>query len=162
MVVYLNRELFKPAMIVLSIAFGIFMLLFLILMIAVFHIALLIIFLALAVAYGVIVFLAWMVSKANKYYLEEKQGYLEIRYPTMNHGKGLMQMPYKAIVGFHYYPLKSKESWMNFINYGAVPGCTYITYISPRGQKVTELMGYITQDDAEALAQRYRVECTIM
>lgn len=161
MTVYLNRELFKPAMIVLSAAFGALILLFLILTIAFFNVVLLVILLALAAVYGVSFYLVWLVSKSNKYYMEEKRGFLDIRYPTINYGRGHLQVPYKALVEFQYYPLQSKNSWINFITYGAVPGCTYLSYHTPQGKVVTELLGYITKSDAEALAQRYGVGCTI-
>ena len=162
MTVYLFKNLFKPALIILSIVFGLVLTLFLILMIAFFHVALLIVFLGLAVAYGVLIYLAFLLSRSTKYYLQETDAYLEIRYPSINYERGLLRLPYKAIVEFQYYPLKSKNSWLNLVQYGAIPGCVYITYITAHGQRLTELMGYIDQNDAQMLAERYGVDLQVM
>ncbi len=161
MTVYLNRMLFKPALIVLSIIFGFFFVLFAILTIATFHVVLLVLTLVVAAAYGVLVGLAYLVSKADKYYLREEEPGLLIRYPTMNFDRGAIRIPYKALIGFEFFPLKSKSSWINFITYGVLPDCVYITYINRHGRKVTELMGYITQSDVEALARRYNIKFTL-
>lgn len=161
MKVYLSRTFFKPALIVLSILFGFAFLLFLILTIACYHLFLLIVLLAIAVAYGVMVLLAYLFSKSEKYYLQEIEGGLEIRFPKINSDHGFIKMPYKVLVGFEFFPMKSKEAWRNLVTNCVVPECVYVTYINPRGRKVTELMGYITRDDVEALAQRYGVSFTL-
>ena len=161
MTIYLNRELFKPALIVLSIGFGALELLFLILMIAAFHVVLLITFFLLAVAYGVLLYLAWLISQSNKYCIKEMRGYLDITYPTINYDKGRLRLPYKAILGFEHYPIESKESWINFVRYGHVPGCTYLVYVTAFGQKNTELIGYVTKSDAIALGKRYGVNTEV-
>ncbi len=161
MQVFLTRTFFKPALIVLSILFGFAFLLFLGLTIAFYHVFLLILTLAIVMAYGVCVSLAFLFSKSEKYYLREIEGGLEIRYPKLNRNRGSIKMPYKALIGFEFFPIKSKNAWLNLVEYCIVPDCVYITYINPRGRKVTELMGYITQADVEALAQRYNVSVTI-
>lgn len=161
MKVFLTRTFFKPALIVLSILFGFAFLLFLGLTIAFYHVFLLILTLAIVVAYGVCVLLAFLFSKSEKYYLREIEGGLEIRYPKLNNNRGSIKMPYKALVGFEFFHIKSKNAWLNLAEYCIVPDCVYVTYINPRGRKVTELMGYITQADVEALAQRYNVNVTI-
>lgn len=161
MKVFLTRTFFKPALIVLSILFGFAFLLFLGLTIAFYHVFLLILTLAIVAAYGVCVLLAFLFSKSEKYYLREIEGGLEIRYPKLNNNRGSIKMPYKALVGFEFFPIKSKNAWLNLAEYCIVPDCVYVTYINPRGRKVTELMGYITQADVEALAQRYNVSVTI-
>lgn len=161
MKVYLCRTFFKPALLVLSILFGFAFLLFLLLTILFFHPFLLILSIAIAVAYGVMVWLAYRFSKSEKYYLQEIEGGLEIRYPKINSDRGVVKMPYKALIGFEFFPLKSKKAWLHLAKNCVVPECVYVTYINPRGRKVTELMGYITQADVEALARRYRVKFTL-
>ncbi len=161
MTVYLNRMLFKPALIVLSAIFGLFFLLFAILTIAAFNVVLLVITILVAVAYGVMVALVYRVSKLDKYYLREEEPGLLIRYPTMNFDRGAIRIPYKALIGFEFYPIHSKASWLHFMTTGIIPGCVYVTYINRYGHRVTELMGYITQSDVEALAQRYNMKFTL-
>lgn len=159
---YLNKELFKPALILLSIAFGAVLTLFLILMIAVFHIVLLIAFFALAAAYGALVYLAWRISKSQKYYLSGGKVFLEICYPTINYGRGKIQVPYKAIVEFQYFPLNSFKSWINLVTYGVAPECIYIKYVTPHGRCITELMGYVKYDEIKAIAEQLGVSVTVM
>ena len=159
---YLNKEFIKPALIVLSIAFGLLLTLFLILMIALFHFLLLILFFVIAAAYGVLVFLAWKVSKSQKYYLSAGQGYFDICYPTINYGRGKIRVPYKAIVEFQYFPLNSLKSWQNLIEYSAPPECVYIKYITRHGQSVTELMGYVKYEDIKSIADQLKLEVVIM
>lgn len=160
MKVYLTRTFFKPAMLVLSILFGFAFLLFLSLTIAFYHIFLLILTLATVVAYGMCVLFAFLFSKSEKYYLREIEGGLEIRYPKLNN-RGSIKMPYNALIGFEFFPIKTKDAWLNLAEYCVVPDCVYVTYINPYGRKVTELMGYITQADVEALGQRYNASVTI-
>lgn len=160
MKVYLTRTFFKPALLLSSILFGFAFLLFLSLTIAFYHIFLLILTLAIVMAYGGCVLFAFLFSKSEKYYLQEIEGGLEIRYLKLNN-RGSIKMPYKALIGFEFFPIKTKDAWLNFVEYCVVPDCVYVTYINPRGRKVTELMGYITQADVEALAQRYNVSVTI-
>lgn len=159
---YLNKELFKPALILLSAAFGLLLTLFLILMIAFFHFILLIVFFALAIAYGVLVFLAWRLSKSTKYYMTSGKGFLEIQYPTINYGRGKLQVPFQAIMGFQYFPLKALSSWKNFVTYGAAPECIYIQYVTKQGRTITELMGYVTYDEIKAVADQLNVEVAVM
>ncbi len=161
MTVFLNRTVFKPALILASVVGGFFFLLFLILTIAVFHVILLIITLLIVVLYGGVLAGAYWLSRSEKYYLKEHKQGIEIRYPTMNYGRGVMKIPYKAIVGFEFYSMNTKEGWLNLFNRSALPDCVYITYINRYGKIVTELMGYITQADAQALAQRYNVKFTL-
>ncbi len=158
MTVYLNRTFFKPALMILSVIFGFFFLVFLILTIAAFHIIILLLLLGVTIAYGVLVFLAYLLSKSEKFYLQEQEEGIEIKYPTINFERGLARIPYKALISFEFYPIKSKNAWIHFFTYGVVPDCVYITYIDRYGRQVTELTGYITQSDAEALAQRYNMQ----
>ncbi len=161
MTVYLTRTFFKPAWIVLSILFGFFFLFFGILTIAFFDVLLLAMTLIVVAAYGVLVGLAYWFSKSKKYYLQEEQQGLHVRFPKINFDKGEIRIPYGALVGFDFFPLRSKNTWLNFIAYAVVPECVYVTYVNRYGQRVTELMGYITQSDAEALAQRYNIKFTL-
>ena len=161
MTIYLNRELFKPALIVLSAGFGVLGLLFLILMIFAFHVVLLITFFLLALGYGVLLYLARLLSASNKYCIKEMRQYLDITYPTINYEKGRLQLPYKAICGFEHYSIDTKEGWLNLVERGHLPGCTYITYVTKFGRKNTELIGYVTKSDAIALGKRYGVETIV-
>ena len=161
MTIYLNRELFTPALIVLSAVFGVLELLFLILTIAAFHVLLLIVVFLLAAAYGALVYLAWWLSRSEKYNMKEMRGYLDISYPTINRDKGRLRLPYDAIIGFEYYSLDTKEGWLNFIRYGHLPGCTYLVYVSPYRECATELLGYVTKSDAIALGKRYGVSTEV-
>ena len=82
--IYLNDKFFKPALLVLSAIFGLVALVFLLLMIFSFHWLLLVILAVLLGAYGVLVWLAYMVSQSKKRFLRVREGNLEIKYPTVN------------------------------------------------------------------------------
>ena len=86
--IYLNDKFFKPALLVLSAIFGLVTLVFLLLMIFSFHWLLLVILAVLLGAYGVLVWLAYMVSKSKKRFLRVREGNLEVKYPTVNYGRG--------------------------------------------------------------------------
>ena len=159
---YLNKELFKPALIVLSGAFGFLFVLFLILMLVIFHWILLLAFFIISIAYGILLLLAWKLSKSKKYYLASGKGFLEIHYPTVNYGRGKLRVPFKAILSFEYYPIKSWESWKTFVSYGSLPECVYITYVTQNGRKNTELIGYVTYEEIKAIADQLGVETKIM
>ena len=159
---YLNKQLFKPALIVLSIPFGAALALFLILTITTFHVVALIAFLVLAVAYGVLIYLAWKISKAMKYYLTAGPGFLEIKYPTINYGRGKIKIPYESIVEFQYFPLNSIKSWKNLVNESAVPECIYIKYITKQGKCISELMGYVTYKEIKAIADQLKRKVVVM
>ena len=159
---YLNKEFFKPALIILSIAFGLLLTLFLVLMIVVFHFLLLILFFVAAAVYGGLVFFAWKVSKSQKYYLTAGEGFLDVCYPTINYGRGKMRIPYKAIIEFQYFPLNSFQSWKNLVEYSVPPECIYIKYVTPHGQVVTELLGYVKYEDIKSMADQLKLEVVIM
>ena len=159
---YLNKQLFKPALIVLSIPFGAVLALFLILTIATLHVLALVVFLVLAAAYGVLVYLAWRITKSTKYYLTVGPGFFEIQYPTINYGRGKIKIPYEAIVEFQYFPLNSMKSWKNLVTYGAVPECIYVKYVTRHGRLVTELLGYVTYKEMKAIADQLKLKVVVM
>ena len=69
--IYLNDKFFKPALLVLSAIFGLATLIFLLLMIFSFHWLLLVILAVLLGTYGVLVWIAYMVSQSKKRFLSQ-------------------------------------------------------------------------------------------
>ena len=150
--VYLNKKQLIPTVIVLSVVCAPFILGGLIWMIADFHLAALALFGLASVVYGVLVFLVYKNSKSTKNYLNLTEEYVEIVYPEINFDRGVLRLPYEAIVEFTHYKMISLETLKTMINYGSMPNCVYITYMS-HGREVTEMMGYLDYNEIKEIAE---------
>ena len=162
MTVYLNKNFFKPAALVFSAVFSILLLLIVTSLIVRFHVITLIgLFVFLGIYGGVLGFFYYK-SKSQKEYLKETNEYLEIHYPEVNYYKDDIRLPYNAITGFTYYSMTSWKGWENFIKTGALPGCMYIHYLTPRGKSVDALIGYWDKDFAQKFVSRYGLTLKIV
>ena len=160
--IYLNDKFFKPALLVLSAIFGLATLIFLLLMIFSFHWLLLVILAVLLGAYGVLVWLAYMVSKSKKRFLRVREGNLEVKYPTVNYGRGVVRIPLQSIIEFEFYGLQSTETWKKFFECGAPPDCFYVKYYNKYDREVCELIGYPDFDQMLGLADGYGIPLMLM
>lgn len=149
--IYLNKKALKPSVIVLSVVFVPLILITLIWMIAAFHVAALILFFMLSALYGAALYLAYRHARSTKNYLALTEQYIEIVYPEVNFERGLLQLPYEAIVEFTHYKMISWEALKNLVNYGAMPNCVYITYVS-YGRQVKELIGHLDYNEIKEIA----------
>ncbi len=155
MTVYLNKNFFKPAALVLSAAFSVLFLLIIVSLIVTFHVITLIGLFVFLAAYGGLLWFAYYKSTSKKDYLLETNQYLEIHYPEVNFYKDDIRLPYNAITGFTYYSMTSWKGWENFIKTGALPGCMYIHFLTPRGKTVDALIGHWEKDFAQKFVSRY-------
>ena len=162
MLVYLNKNFFKPVLIFLSTIFSVLFLLFVISLIVEFRLLTLIGFLASLVIYGALLIFAYFKSKSQKHFLKECNDGLEIRYPEVNFNSDVIYIPYQAIIGFSYYSIKTLAGWKNFCETGVLPDCLYLHFLTPRGKRVTVLIGHWDQAFADAFVSRYGIKMKIV
>ena len=148
--IYLNKALFQPMFILLSIVFlpisiACFAITFLN-----FRIEVLIVSVSVFLFYIAILFVTYKCSKTIKYFLCKKNDFIIIKYPSLNNSD-VFEIPICNIINIEYYRLSSIKGWCMLYNY-VCPQCAYITYLED-GKEISTHIGYPIQDDIRNLCR---------
>ena len=157
--VYLNKGLFAPQIMLMSILFVPITIVCTLSFLGEFQLPLFILFLVCLAFSCVWTLLAFKSSKSRKYTMQVIEGNIIINFPNLNRESQDLVLNHDSIVRMEYYRLFSMRGWCMLHNY-VLPQCLYLIYVC-NGKEICKHIGYPDFQDIQDFCQALDIELII-
>ena len=152
---YLNEKEFKPLFVFLTVIFAPPIIALSVVLFWGFNTYILVVLLFLSLIYVLFLLFARKNSQKKDNYLVVQNGLLEIHFPNIAEGEGVLNIETCDVIKIVYYKITSLRGWVQLLGYVS-PKCAYITY--KKGDKtICELFGFFDLKDIESITSKNNI-----